>query len=125
MWVDFLYTVIDSLPFTSGLMVVSKKGIALSSLLFSTVNLMARSTLNVLKEVLFIFFPLDNPSVIHIPEPYFGVGGWQYLAYHFFLKVLHVEVSNYRSYFRPHSCTFYMFIKLTLERKVENYVFDW
>ena len=74
MWVDFLYTVIDSLPSASGLTVVSRKGMTPSSL-FSTVNLMAGSTLYVLKEALFIFFPLENPSLIHIPQPYFGGEG--------------------------------------------------
>ena len=44
-WVDFLYTVIDSLPSVSNVTMVSKKGMAPSSLLFSTVNLMAGSTL--------------------------------------------------------------------------------
>ena len=39
MLVGFLYTVMDSLPLASGLTVVSKKGIAPSSLLSSTVNL--------------------------------------------------------------------------------------
>ena len=44
-WVGFLYTVIDRLPSASGLTMVSKKGKATSSLLFSTVNWMAVSTL--------------------------------------------------------------------------------
>ena len=45
MWVGFLYIVVDSLPSISGFTMVSKKGMAPSSLLFSTVNCMARSTL--------------------------------------------------------------------------------
>ena len=44
-WVGFLYTVMDRLPFTSGFTMVSKKGMEPSSLLSSTVNLMAGSTL--------------------------------------------------------------------------------
>ena len=44
-WVDFLYTVMHNLPSASGLTMVSKKGMAPSSLLFSTVNMMAGSTL--------------------------------------------------------------------------------
>ena len=44
-WVSFLYTVMDRLLSTSGLTMVSKKGMAPSSLLFSTVNWMAQSTL--------------------------------------------------------------------------------
>ena len=42
--VGFLYTVMDRLPSTSGLTMVSKKGMDPSSLLSSTVNLMAGST---------------------------------------------------------------------------------
>ena len=42
-WVDFLYTVMDRPPFSSGLTMVSKKGMEPSSLL-STVNFMAGST---------------------------------------------------------------------------------
>ena len=44
MCVGFLYTVMDSLPSFSGFTMVPKKGMAPSSLLFSTVNCMARST---------------------------------------------------------------------------------
>ena len=43
--VGFLYTVMDRLPSASGLTIVSKKGIDPSSMLSSTVNLMAGSTL--------------------------------------------------------------------------------
>ena len=43
--VGFLYTVMDRLPSASGLTMVSKKGMDPSSLLSSTVNLMAGSTL--------------------------------------------------------------------------------
>ena len=44
-WVGFLYTVMDRLPFSSGFTMVSKKGMEPSSLLSSTVNFMAGSTL--------------------------------------------------------------------------------
>ena len=43
--VGFLYTVMDSVPSASGLTMVSKNGMDPSSLLSSTVNLMAGSTL--------------------------------------------------------------------------------
>ena len=43
--VGFLYTAMDREPSTSGLTIVSKKGMEPSSLLSSTVNLMAGSTL--------------------------------------------------------------------------------
>ena len=46
--VGFLYTVMDREPSTSGLTIVSKKGMEPCSLLSSTVNLMAGSTLYVL-----------------------------------------------------------------------------
>ena len=44
-WVGFLYTVMDRLPFSSGFTMVSKKGMEPSSLLSFTVNFMAGSTL--------------------------------------------------------------------------------
>ena len=44
MWVGFPYTVIDRVPSASGFTMVSKKGMAPSSLLVSTVNWMAGST---------------------------------------------------------------------------------
>ena len=45
MWVSFLYTPMDNLPSAPGVTIVSKKGMAPSSLLFSTVNCIARSML--------------------------------------------------------------------------------
>ena len=44
-WVGFLYTVMDRPPFSSCFTMVSKKGMEPSSLLSSTVNFMAGSTL--------------------------------------------------------------------------------
>ena len=44
-WVGFLHTVMDRLPFTYGFTMVSKKGMEPSSLLSSTVNFIAGSTL--------------------------------------------------------------------------------
>ena len=75
MWVGFLYTVIDSLPSASGFDNGIQKGdgtillVVFHCKLYGQVNI-----INVLKEVLFIFFPLDNLGVINIPEPYFEVG---------------------------------------------------
>ena len=62
-WVGFLYTVIDNLPSASGLTVVSKKGMAPSSLLFSTVNLMAQSTLFMCWRKLCLFSSLWTTKV--------------------------------------------------------------
>ena len=45
LWVGFLYTVMDRPPSSSGFTMVSKKGMELSSILSSTVNFMAGSTL--------------------------------------------------------------------------------
>ena len=45
MWIGFLYTVVYSLPSVSGFTMVSMKGMAPFSLLFSTVNCMAGLTL--------------------------------------------------------------------------------
>ena len=44
-WVGFLYTVMDRPPFSSGFSIVSKKGMKLSSLLSSTVNFTAGSSM--------------------------------------------------------------------------------
>ena len=75
--VGFLYTVMDREPSTSGLTIVSKKGMDPSSLLSSTVNLMAGSTLLICwREALFVGFLVDDKGAIHIPAPEFwGVGG--------------------------------------------------
>ena len=49
---------------------VSKKGMDPSSLLSSTVNFIAGvNTVNVLKEVLFVDFLVDDKGVIHKPAP--------------------------------------------------------
>ena len=60
----------DRLSSASGLTMVSKKGMDPSSLLSSTVNVIAGSTpLDVLKEVLFVDFLVDDKGVIHKPAP--------------------------------------------------------
>ena len=72
----FLYTVMDRLPSTSGFTMVSKKGMEPSSLLSSTVNFMAGvNTIDVLEEVIFVNFLVDDKSVIHKPVPELGGGG--------------------------------------------------
>ena len=58
----------DREPSASGLTIVSKKGMDPSSLLSSTVNLMAGSkTVYVLEEALFVGFLVNDKGVIHIP----------------------------------------------------------
>ena len=61
----------DRLPSASGLTMVSKKGMDPSSLLSSTVNLIAGSTLLMFEGVLFIDFLVDDKGVIlkPVPEP--------------------------------------------------------
>ena len=66
----------DRPPFSSGLTMVSKKGMEPSSLLSSTVNFMEGSTLLMCwRKFLFIDFLVDDKGVIHKPalEP----GGWK------------------------------------------------
>ena len=101
--VGFLYAVIDSLPSASDLTMVSKKGMALSSLMSSTGTLWLGQHYWCVEGSLYVFFPLDNPSVIHIPEPYFR-GGWQYLMFF-------AQSTPCRGYQGPHSLSFYLFIK--------------
>ena len=73
--VGFLYTVIDREPSTSGLTIVSKKGMDPSSLLSSTVNLMAGSTLLMCwKEALFIGFLVDDKGSSN--NLHQNLGGW-------------------------------------------------
>ena len=65
----------DREPSASGLTIVSKKGMDPSSLLSSTVNLMAGvNTVYVLKEALFIDLLVDDKGAIYIPAP--ELGGW-------------------------------------------------
>ena len=66
----------DRPPSSCGFTMVSKKGMEPFSLLSSTVNLMAGSTLNVLKEVFSVDFLVDDKGVIYkaAPEPRGGVG---------------------------------------------------
>ena len=53
----------------------SKKGMDPSSLLSSTVNFIAGSTLLMLKEVFFVDFLVDDKDVIYKPVPKPGGGG--------------------------------------------------
>ena len=65
----------DREPSASGLTIVSKKGMDPSSLLSSTVNLMAGvNTVDVLEKALFNGFLVDDKGVIYIPAP--ELGGW-------------------------------------------------
>ena len=65
----------DRPPSSSGFTMVSKNGMEPSSLLSSTVNFYGRvNTVNVMKEVLFVDFLIDDKSVIHKPATEPGVG---------------------------------------------------
>ena len=87
-WVGFLYTVIDSFPLASGLTVVSKKQMAPSSLLFSTVNWMVGSTLLMCcrNSCMLTSFWMTNVSSTYVSQS-LGVGC---STKSFLLKVLHV-----------------------------------
>ena len=58
---------------------------------------------------------LDNKNVFHKPEPVPGGGG---RVETFPLKILHVQIYHYRAYWRPHSCTFNLFIEFILKGEV-------
>ena len=58
---------------------------------------------------------LDDKSVVHKPKPV-PWGGDR--AESFPLKTLHVQVCHYRAYWRPHSCTFTLFIEFILKQEV-------
>ena len=75
----FLYTVMDREPSTSGLTIVSKKGMEPSSLLSSTVNLMAGSTLFMCWRKLCLLASLwmTKVSLTYLPQNLGG--GGQYL----------------------------------------------
>ena len=76
-WVHFLYTVIESYNGAAMPLVwqcCPRRGWPILIVIFHCKLNGWVNTINVLKEALFIFFPLDNPHVIHIPESYFG--GW-------------------------------------------------
>ena len=87
-WVGFLCTVIDSFPSASGLKMVSKKGMASSSLLFSTVNWMAGSTLLMccMKSCSWISFWMTNVSSTYLHQN-LGVGS---STESLLLKVFHI-----------------------------------
>ena len=48
-------------------------------------------------------------------KQYLGGGG---RVKAFPLKILHVQVSHYRAYWRPHSCVFHLLIEFILKREV-------
>ena len=84
-WVGFLYTVMDRPPFSSGFTVVSKKGMEPSLLVVLYCKFNGRvNTVNVLEEVLFIDFLVDDKGVIHIPAP--EPRGWGVVLRAFFSK---------------------------------------
>ena len=77
--VGFLYTVMDREPSTSGLTIVSKKGMEPSTFLSSTVNLIAGSTLFMCwrKPCLLASLWMTKVSSTYLPQ---NLGGWgQYL----------------------------------------------
>ena len=65
----------DRLPLTSGLSMVSKKGMDPILLVVLNCKFNGRvNTVDVLEEALFVGFLVDDKGVIHIPAP--EPGGW-------------------------------------------------
>ena len=104
------------MPFASGLTVVSKKGMDPSSLLSSTVNLMAGSTLLMCwrKPCLLTSLWMTKVSSTNLCQNLGGLG--QYLE--LFVLSLHVEVGHNGANWGTHGSTLNLFIELVLERKV-------
>ena len=112
-WVVFLYIVIDRVPSASGFTMVSKKGMAPSSLLVSTVNWMTGSTLFMCCRNSYLWISL---WMMHVSSTYLhqnlGIGA-----------VLRAFCSKYSIYKlsttgldqETHSCTHNLFIELVLE----------
>ena len=75
-WVGFLYTIMNRLPSASSLTIVSKKEMAPSSLLFSTVNWMVRSTLVIchMKSCLLTSFWMTKVSSTYLCQSLGGGG---------------------------------------------------
>ena len=115
MFMGFWYTVMDNLPSFSGVTMVSRKGIAQSSLLFSTVNCMARSTLSWRTICLYSSFWMTKVSSTYQHQ---SLGGRQCLE--LLLKVLHMKISYNWPYWGTHSHTLNLFIELVLEGKASN-----
>ena len=71
--------------------------------------------IDVLEELIAVFYLLDDKNVIHIPTP---KPGWRGSSTDgLWLKLLHEQVSYYRID-RTHGCTMDLFKILTLKEKV-------
>ena len=115
-WVGFLYTVVNRLPSLCGVTTVSKKGIALSALMFSAVNFMFSSIeLMCWKKLFFALCFYDNKSVIHKSFPQ----TWEVWCclQDFCFKIFHENVGHYGAKSWSHCCPFYLLIVLPLEYK--------
>ena len=115
--VGFLYTVMDREPSASGLTIVSKKGMDPSSLLSSTVNLIAGSTLFMCwrKPCLLTSLWMTKVSSTYLPQ---NLGGWgQYLEL-FASKYSMYRLATMGLTEEPHGSTLNLFIELALEREV-------
>ena len=114
--VGFPYTDMDREPSTSGLTIVSKKGMGPSSLLSSTVNLMAGSTLLMCWRKPCLLASLWMTKVLSTYLHQNLGGGEQYLG----LFVLSTPCINWPQWgwLGTHGSTLNLFIELALERKV-------
>ena len=117
-WVGVLYTPIVNVPSVSGLMIVSRKGMEPSSfcLLYSKLNRWIYS-IDVLEELFLDVFDVATQRYhLHTFSIPWGVQCWCDSP---MFKCLHKYVGYDRAYGWPHGCSSGLFIKGTLEHKVE------
>ena len=95
---------------------VSRSGMAPSCLLFSTVNLMAGSTLLICSRKFYLcsFCWKTKVSSTSQPKPA-GISDHSESCP---FKVFHVQVSHYGADQRSHGCSLYLFIELALKGKI-------
>ena len=107
---------VDKLPSSFTVTRVSRKGRDPFSFGVLSCELdLLLNAIQVLEELIFVCCFLDNKSVIHIPFPD-AWGVWCCFKGPGF-KVLHVYVCHNGAEWRPHGCTFYLFIVLPLKDK--------
>ena len=116
-WVGFLYTVMDRLPFSFGFTIVSKKGMEPSSLLSSTVNFMAGSTLLMCwrKSCLLTSLWMTKVSSTNLCQ---NLEGGVAVLRDICSKYSSVKVCYYGTYWGTHGHTLNLFKELALEGEI-------
>ena len=117
LWVGFWYTWKERELSASGVTRVSRKGIAPFARFPSTVNLIAGSILLIWSRnpCLCACCWMTHVSFTNLNHAQGGIIA-DLIA--FLSKIFHVQVSYYGTYRWSHRCSFHLFIKLVLERKV-------